>query len=146
MVNGLVYIFGVIESHFYIHVSEIAAMVTLLDAELFTVRMADYIEPGLVVEAGRLHHQRVASPMPSGVAEPGGLHDLFGKPATVGVDLGMLHGTLLFWTTEMSAVGLTTLRNKRCHKMAGNVSNLRNTSASTASISPAMLLSYEAEQ
>jgi len=57
-----------------------------------------------------------------------------------------VHGTLLFWTTEMSAVGLTTLRNKRCHKMAGNVSNLRNTSASTASISPAMLLSYEAEQ
>ena len=80
---------GVIESHFYIHMSEIAAMVTLLDAEIFTVRMADYIEPGLVVEASRLHHQRVAFPMPRGVAEPGGLDDFFGKRATVGVDLAM---------------------------------------------------------
>jgi len=39
------------------------------------------------------------------------------------------------------AQSIRAAQSIRCHKMAGNVSNLKNTSASAASISPAMVVS-----
>src|SRR5207253_2916345 len=37
----------------------------------FTARMAQHIEPGLIVESGCIHYQRVALPFAGGVAAPG---------------------------------------------------------------------------
>ena len=89
MVKGLVYIWGSSKVDFDIHVSEVAAVVAFHDAQGFAVRVADHIEPGLVVEAGGFHHQGVALPFADGVAEPGRLRNFLGKRAAVGVDLAM---------------------------------------------------------
>ena len=51
--------------------------------------MADRIEPGLVVEAGRFHQQRVAIPVPHRISQPGGLRYFVRKVGAVGLDLAM---------------------------------------------------------
>ena len=53
------------------HVPQIGAVVAFDGVELFRVWVAQIIEPELVVEAHRIHHQRVLVPRPDGVPVPG---------------------------------------------------------------------------
>jgi hypothetical protein len=46
----------------------------------FSVRVGREIEPELVVETNRIHHQRVACPLAGGVAIPGGVAEKFISP------------------------------------------------------------------
>ena len=89
MVKGFVNILEDVEGHFDIHVPEVAAVEAFDDAHGFAMGMAHQIEPGLVVEPGGFHHERVPLPFPNGVAEPGGLCHFLGKLATIGVDLAI---------------------------------------------------------
>jgi hypothetical protein len=83
---------GVVKGHFDIHVPVVAAAVAFHDVQGFAVGVAETVEPGFVVEAGGLDHERVAFPSADGVAEPGWLRHFLGKRPTVCVDLAMACG------------------------------------------------------
>src|SRR5215472_14295732 len=61
----------VVESDLTLDVPEIGSAESLGNAKLFGMRMACHIQPGAVVEARRLDHQRIGLPMPHRVAPPG---------------------------------------------------------------------------
>src|SRR5579871_892678 len=50
---------------------EVASREALGDMQRVAVRMAARVNPGFIVEAGGFYNQRVAFPMPDGVAHPG---------------------------------------------------------------------------
>ena len=80
---------GVVEGHFHVHVSEVAAVETLCDAQRFAMGVPHCIDQGLFVEACSFHYQDVAIPMPGRVAQIGRELKLFGQYAAVGEDLSM---------------------------------------------------------
>src|SRR5689334_3888859 len=51
--------------------AEVAALETLFDAQVLAVPGAPRIQPAHIVEAQRVHHQRVALPAADRVSEPG---------------------------------------------------------------------------
>ena len=55
------------------HVPQIGARVAFDGVQLFGVRVAQIVEPELVVEPDRIHHQRVLVPGADGVPVPGGI-------------------------------------------------------------------------
>ena len=79
----------IVECHFDIHMSEVAAAVTFHQAQGFAMGVADSVEPGLVVEARGFHHEHVAVPFAYRVPEPGRLCHFLGKLAPIRVDLAM---------------------------------------------------------
>jgi hypothetical protein len=79
----------IVECHFNIHVSEVAAAVTLHQAQSFAMGVADCIEPCSIVEARRFHDERVALPFAHRVPKPGRLCHFLGELASIRVDLAM---------------------------------------------------------
>jgi hypothetical protein len=53
-------------------VAEVATALALNEVHGLAVRMANDVEPGLVVESNGVNDERVALPFPHRVAEPGG--------------------------------------------------------------------------
>src|SRR5437764_1230339 len=61
---------GIVHDHFVRDVPEVRARETLNEVQLIAVRVADRVEPRLVVEVDRVDDERVAFPMADRIAEP----------------------------------------------------------------------------
>src|SRR6266852_7111461 len=61
---------GVLDGHLQVHMAEIAAVKALLKAQSLAAGMSEAIQPALIVESRRIHHERIAFPMPNRIAEP----------------------------------------------------------------------------
>src|SRR5579864_4058271 len=61
----------IVESDRDFHVAEVAAAESLGHMHRFAARMAEGVEPGLVVEPRGLDYQSACFPLSGGVAEPG---------------------------------------------------------------------------
>src|SRR6266700_4470253 len=62
--------FRIVDSHFQVHVSEIAAAEAFGNVKGFGVRMPFYIEPASVIETRSIDHQRFSLPVPNRVPHP----------------------------------------------------------------------------
>src|SRR5579872_4927390 len=80
---------GVVESHFDIQVSEVPAMEALDHPQRFAVRMPGRVERRFVIETRAFDDERIALPMPDGVAQPGRERILLRERAAIGIDLAM---------------------------------------------------------
>ena len=80
---------GVVERELDLEVAVVLAAEALGDLHLLAAGMAAVVEPALVVEAERLHDERVAVPLAERVAEPR-RRALFRVIASVGEDLAVL--------------------------------------------------------
>src|SRR5579863_3233890 len=79
---------GIVDGDFVVQVTRIGAAITLDDVKLLGVRMADAIEPKLVVESHRVYNERVSLPFAPGIAEPTGI-EVLGMGAAVHEDLAV---------------------------------------------------------
>ena len=88
--NRLGKCFRIVEGHFEVHVSEIAAVETFGGAEGFRVRVPDKIQPASVIVSSGRNHQGIALPVPNRMTQPGGIHLLgVGQLAAIGEDGSM---------------------------------------------------------
>src|SRR5438093_1479542 len=63
---------GIVHDHFVRDVPEVRAREALNEVQLIAVRVADRVEPRLVVEVDLVDDERVAFPMAGRIAEPRG--------------------------------------------------------------------------
>src|ERR1041385_5258587 len=62
----------IIKGHFYVEVSEVAAMQTLGDVQSVTMRVAHHVKWRLIVEPGGFHYERIALPTANRVSQISG--------------------------------------------------------------------------
>src|SRR5665213_3079647 len=79
----------IVEGHFDIQVSEVAAVEALGYAQRFAVRVAHQIQTGFIVEAGGFDNEYIALPMADGVTQVGGKVEFLGQRAAIGIDLAV---------------------------------------------------------
>src|ERR1700730_10930318 len=102
---------GVVDGDFVVQVSPVGTAITLDYVKLLGMRMADAIEPKLVVESHRVYDERVSLPFPPGIAEPTGIKVL-GMRAAVHEDLAV--GMHVSFDQEDDQLGsLDNLERKR---------------------------------
>src|SRR5579859_588046 len=102
---------GVVDGDFVVQVSPIGAAIALDYVKLLGMRMADAIEPKLVVESHRVYDERVSLPFAPGIAEPTGIKVL-GMRAAVHEDLAI--GMHVSFDQEDDQLGsLDNLERKR---------------------------------
>src|SRR4029077_12862 len=102
---------GVVDGDFIVQVTRIGPAITLDYVKLLGMRMADAIEPKLVVESHRVYDERVSIPFAAGIAEPTGI-EVLGMGAAVHEDLAV--GMHVSFDQEDDQLGsLDNLERKR---------------------------------
>src|SRR5262245_28586965 len=69
--------FRIIDSHFEIHVTEVATPHPFDDSERFRLRMSAAVQPSEVVESAARHHECLTFPVANGIAEEAGIRVLW---------------------------------------------------------------------
>src|ERR1700680_1835463 len=102
---------GIVDGDFVVQVSPIGATITLDYVKLLGMRMADAIEPKLVVESHRVYDERVSLPFAPGITEPTGIKVL-GMNTAIHEDLAV--GMYVSFDQEDDQLGgLDNLERKR---------------------------------
>src|SRR6185312_4492188 len=100
------------------HMAEVYASKSLNRVKRIGVRVSPVVKPALVVEADRVHRERIPLPFADGIAEPGRIYDFFGMGAAVGEHLTEARGELV--QDERASGSLDDL------EAAGNQHHVRN--------------------
>src|SRR6516164_6944405 len=62
--------FGVVNGHLEVDMAKIAAVKALLNPQSFAPGMSETVQAPLVIESRGVYDQRIAFPMPNGIAQP----------------------------------------------------------------------------
>src|SRR5215470_6492966 len=79
---------GILDREFDFQVAQICAVKAFDDVQHFRVRMTDVVEPRLIVEPHRVHHQIISLPVADRVSHPIRIR-ILGVPAPIEKDLPM---------------------------------------------------------
>ncbi len=110
--------FGVGHGDFDVHVAEVAPVNAFGYVQRIGGGVSKQVEPGVVLQARRFHHKRVAIPAPDRIAEPVRV-GVTRKDAAIGEDLAVLH--VVFVKDRDERRGLDEFER------SGNVVDGRNT-------------------